>query len=70
MTKQVKIPVASAILHNFIHIVNEGDSLLNQYYLDGVPVSEIDPTNSDGFDDDDDNDNVLEGPTVTGATVS
>ncbi|XP_024022557.1 uncharacterized protein LOC112091954 [Morus notabilis] len=70
MTKQVKIPVACAILHNFIHIVNEGDSLLNQYYRDGVPVSEIDPTNSDGFDDDDDDDNVPEEPTVTGATVS
>lgn len=73
INKQVKIPMACAILHNFIHMVNEGDSLLNQYYRDGVPVSEIDPINSDEFDDVDNSnngDNGLEGPTVTGATVS
>ncbi|XP_024030749.1 putative nuclease HARBI1 [Morus notabilis] len=70
MKKQVKIPVACAILHNFIHIVSEGDPLLNQYYRDGVPVSEIDPNNTDEFDDDDYDGNVPEGPVVTGASVS
>ncbi|XP_024021189.1 uncharacterized protein LOC112091525 [Morus notabilis] len=73
MSKQVKIPVACAILHNFIHMVNEGDPLLNQYYRDGVPISEIDPTNSDEFDDvgnSNNDDNAPEGSTVTRATVS
>lgn len=70
MKKQVKIPVACAILHNFIHICSEGDPLLNQYYRDGVPVSEIDPNNIDEFDDDDYDDNVPEGPDVIGASVS
>ncbi|XP_024019014.1 uncharacterized protein LOC112090909 [Morus notabilis] len=70
MDKQVKIPVACAILYNFIHMVNEGDPLLSQYDRDGVPVSEIDPNNEDEFDDDDDDDNVPEGPVVTAGTVS
>ena len=70
MDKQEKIPIACAILHNFIHMFNEGDPLLNQYYCDGVLVREIDPNNDDEFDDDDNEGNVPEGPVVIAGTVS
>ena len=69
MDKQKKIPVACAILHNFIHMVNQGDPLLNQYHCDGVPVSEIDPNNDDEFDDYNNDGNVPEGPVVTAGSV-
>ncbi|XP_024019791.1 uncharacterized protein LOC112091144 [Morus notabilis] len=70
MDKQEKILITCAILHNFIHMFNEGDPLLNQYYCDGVPVSEIDPNNDDEFDDDDTDSNVPEGPVVTRGSVN
>ena len=47
MTKQVMIPVACAIIHNFIHMYRNGDRLLDQYSQDGVPVADIDPPNVD-----------------------
>ncbi|XP_024024876.1 uncharacterized protein LOC112092578 [Morus notabilis] len=43
--KQVKVPVACAIIHNFIHMYRNGDTLLDQYSQDGVPVADIDPQN-------------------------
>ncbi|XP_024023505.1 uncharacterized protein LOC112092215 [Morus notabilis] len=45
--KQIQIPVACAVLHNFIHMYNHNDELLNQYTRDGVPVVDIDPENAD-----------------------
>ncbi|XP_024021807.1 uncharacterized protein LOC112091744 [Morus notabilis] len=45
--KQIQIPIACAVLHNFIHMYNNNDELLNQYTRDGVSVFEIDPENAD-----------------------
>ncbi|GMN59866.1 hypothetical protein TIFTF001_028955 [Ficus carica] len=38
MDKQVMIPVACAIVYNFIKIVLVGDPTLEEYAADGVPV--------------------------------
>ncbi|GMN44995.1 hypothetical protein TIFTF001_014189 [Ficus carica] len=52
MKKQVMIPVACAIVHNFIRIVQVGDPFLEQYAADCVPVRGIVDVNADdGFDD-------------------
>ncbi|XP_024030534.1 uncharacterized protein LOC112094269 [Morus notabilis] len=45
--KQVQIPIACVVLHNFIHMYNHNDDLLNQYTRNGVPAIEIDPENAD-----------------------
>lgn len=38
--------MACAILHNFILTVNEGDELLQHYFRDGAPVSDMDLENA------------------------
>ena len=55
MEKQVIIPVACAVIHNFICINNPNDRLLRQYNLDGYTVREIDPQ-APRIHDDGDND--------------
>ena len=47
MKKQARIPIACAVIHNFIRMYQHNDSFINQYLQDGVPVSEIDPLNVD-----------------------
>ena len=41
------IPIACAVLHNFIYLVRENDELIRQYSVDGVPIAEIDPDNNE-----------------------
>ena len=47
LQKQVVIPIACAIVHNFILMIRERDELLARYNCDGVPVGEIDPNNAE-----------------------
>ncbi|XP_024017303.1 uncharacterized protein LOC112090374 [Morus notabilis] len=47
MQKQTRIPIACAVIHDFIRMYQHDDSFINQYLQDGVPVSEIDPLNTD-----------------------
>ena len=56
MDKQVMIPVACAIVHNFIRMVQVGDPILEAYAIDGEPVSghidvNVDYVLGDGEDD-------------------
>ena len=52
MRKQKMIPVACAILHNFIRMVQAGDPLMEEYGTDGVPVRGlVDVTAEDEVDD-------------------
>ena len=44
MQTQVMIPVACAVLHNFIRRSREPDELYEQFDQDGVPANEIDPS--------------------------
>ena len=41
------IPIACAVLHNFIYLVRENDELIRQYSVDGVPIAEIYPDNNE-----------------------
>ena len=52
MRKQKMIPVACAILHNFIRMVQAGDPLMEEYGTDGVPVRGLDDVTADDFVDD------------------
>ncbi|GMN45017.1 hypothetical protein TIFTF001_014217 [Ficus carica] len=47
MDKQVMIPVACAILHNFIRMVQVGDPFLEEYAVDCVPVGGYVDVNAD-----------------------
>ena len=47
MKKQVKIPIACAVIHNFIRMFQHDDRFMTQYFQDGIPVSEIDPQNAE-----------------------
>ena len=47
MDKQAMIPVACAVLHNFIRIVQIGDPLHENYAGDSMPVSENVDVNTD-----------------------
>ncbi|GMN23141.1 hypothetical protein TIFTF001_040408 [Ficus carica] len=56
MKKQVMIPVACAIVHNFIRMVQVRDPIFEEYLTDGVPVGghvdvNADVKSSDGADD-------------------
>ena len=44
LQKQVMIPVACAVLHNFIRRSREPDELYQQFDQDGVPINIIDPS--------------------------
>ena len=66
--KQVMIPIACAVIHNFIKVVRDMDPLMEQYYQDGVAVVEIEPENAETSEE-----NIHEtpdGPSVPGCTVS
>ena len=54
MNKQVMIPVAFAVIHNFIHLNNPNDRLLRRYNLDGHTIREVDPRACRVRDDRDD----------------
>ena len=47
MDKQKMIPVACAIVHNFIRMVQIGDPFLEEYVADCVPVRGNDDVNVD-----------------------
>lgn len=52
MEKQVTIPVACAIVHNFIRIVQVGDHFFEEYAADGVLVgSHVDVNTAVVLDD-------------------
>ena len=52
MEKQVMIPVACAVIHNFIRMVQIGDPVLEEYGIDCVPVQVNDDVNEDYVLDD------------------
>ncbi|GMN58744.1 hypothetical protein TIFTF001_027830 [Ficus carica] len=52
MEKQVMIPVACAVVHNFIRIVQIGDPFLEEYVADCVPIRENVDVNADYVLDD------------------
>ena len=54
LDKQAMIPIACAVIHNFIKLCTEEDPLLQQYEGDAVPVADIDPKNADRNDGNDD----------------
>ena len=45
LERQVQIPVACDVLHNFIHMNQQDDDLMTMYRRDAVPIDEIDPSN-------------------------
>ena len=55
MNKQVMIPVACAVIHNFIRLNNPNDRLMRRFNMDGHTVREVDPRarrlRDDGNDD-------------------
>ena len=54
LEKQAMIPIACAVLHNFIKVVSEPDPLLDEYEGDAIPVEDIDPQNVESNDADND----------------
>ena len=52
MDKQAMIPVACAVLHNFIRMVQVGDPLHEDYAGDCMPISENIDVNADDEVDD------------------
>ena len=52
MDKQAMIPVACAVLHNFIRMVQVGDNLHADYAGDCMPVVDNVDVNADYEDDD------------------
>ncbi|GMN46058.1 hypothetical protein TIFTF001_015247 [Ficus carica] len=52
MEKQVMIPVACAVVHNFIRMVQVGNPFLEEYAADCVPVRGIVDVNADDVFDD------------------
>ena len=54
--KQKLIPIACAVIHNFIRMWQSNDEILQQYYDDALPVAEIEGENvyeEHGLQDDD-----------------
>jgi len=61
LNRQIMIPIACAVLHNFIRGGKEHDELLLAYNRDGVSIEEINPVDNENHrdeDNDDDNDVV------------
>ena len=54
MNKQVMIPVACTVIHNFIRLNNPNDRLLRRFNMDGHTVNEVDPKARRVRDDGDD----------------